>query len=50
MPVALKPAAAAAKPVASTPLWLHLAALGAAGLFVSLLALTYGVDLSPGLF
>ena len=50
MPVALKPAPAIDKAAYSTTPWMHLLWFGAAGLFVSILALTYGLDLSPGLF
>lgn len=50
MPVALKPAPAFDKATDSTTPWIHILWLGAAGLFVSILVLTYGLDLSPGLF
>jgi hypothetical protein len=50
MPVALKPALAIEKATNSKTPWTHLVWFGAAGLFVSILALTYGLDLSPGLF
>jgi hypothetical protein len=50
MPVALKsPAIVTGASTRALP-WMHLVWLAVAGLFVSLLALTYGLDLSPGLF
>lgn len=51
MPVALKRAeiVVRAEPV-PFPVWKQLLAFAAAGLFVSVLAMTYGVDLSPGFF
>jgi hypothetical protein len=49
MPVALKQPAALLS-ATKTPPWIHLVWFGAAGLFVSLLAVTYGLDLSPGFF
>jgi hypothetical protein len=50
MPVALKrPAVVVDAPEPAKP-WMHLVWFSAAGMFVSLLALTYGLDLSPGLF
>jgi hypothetical protein len=50
MPVALKPAPAIDEAANSKMPWIHLLWFGAAGLFVSILALTYGLDLSPGLY
>jgi hypothetical protein len=50
MPVALKSPAIVTDASAHAKPWMHLVWLSAAGLFVSLLALTYGLDLSPGLF
>lgn len=49
MPVSLNRAETlvTAKPVNA---WSHVGWFVIAGLFVSLLALTYGLDLSPGLF
>jgi ElaB/YqjD/DUF883 family membrane-anchored ribosome-binding protein len=52
MPTTLN-TAAAAKSIDETKRfspWRHVAILAAAGLFVSILLLTYGLDLSPGLF
>lgn len=48
MPVALKQLANAIKPATHTSPWIHLVWFVAAGFFVSLLATTYGQDLSPG--
>ncbi|MET0220848.1 MAG: hypothetical protein ABW213_09340 [Tardiphaga sp.] len=52
MPTTLNTAAAAKsiEQAKSFSPWKHLAFLAAAGLFVSILLLTYGLDLSPGLF
>jgi hypothetical protein len=50
MPVALKQPTTALAHATDIPTWKHLVLFGAAGLFVSLLAMTYGLDLSPGLF
>jgi hypothetical protein len=50
MPVALKPAPAIEETAKSTTPWIHIFWFGAAGFFISILALTYGLDLSPGLF
>ena len=49
MPIALKRAPIVSTEAAAAT-WTHVVWFGAAGLFVSLLALTYGLDLSPGLF
>jgi len=52
MPVALKREEQAQPSViapAAKP-WMHVVWFAAAGLFVSILMLTYGLDLSPGLF
>jgi hypothetical protein len=53
MPVSLKrPESEAAKTEAAStrPVLVQLFWFAAAGLFVSVLCLTYGLDLSPGLF
>lgn len=50
MPVALKPAPHIDEAAKSTAPRIHLLWFGAAGLFVSILSLTYGLDLNPGLF
>lgn len=55
MPVALKQDKIVAQPTAmapatSSPIWVEVLLVGAAGLFVSVLLMTYGLDLSPGLF
>jgi hypothetical protein len=50
MPVALKQAPSAIAPATPTSPWMHLVWFAAAGLFVSLLAMTYGLDLSAGFF
>jgi hypothetical protein len=50
MPVAIKLPAAVIDLSVPSRSWLHLILLGAAGLSVYLLALTYGLDMSPGLF
>jgi len=49
MPVAIKAKDTAAKTSPNSPL-AHLLWFGVAGLFVTILALSYGIDLSPGLF
>lgn len=51
MPIALKRPAIVAEeaPKSSSPL-VHVAMFTAADLFVCLLLMTYGLDLSPGLF
>jgi hypothetical protein len=50
MPVALNPVPAIDEATNTTTPWIHLLWLGAASLLVSILNLTYGLDLSPGLF
>jgi hypothetical protein len=50
MPVAIKLPVAAVDAYLPSKSWMHLISLGAAGLSVYLLALTYGLDMSPGLF
>jgi hypothetical protein len=50
MPVALKREMAAAAHEAKPPVWVHLLIFGMAGLFVSALLMSYGIDLSPGFF
>jgi hypothetical protein len=50
MPAALKSPAIVSDASSHATPWMHLVWLSAAGFFVSLLALTYGLDLSPGLF
>lgn len=49
MPVALKRAVIVKAPPSINP-WHHVLWFGAASIFVSLLCLSYGLDLSPGLF
>ena len=49
MPVALKRPVDAAKPAARIGPMMHLVHFAAAGPIVSILLLTYGLDLSPGL-
>jgi hypothetical protein len=44
------PPAASIQTSKSLSPWEHVAIFAAAGLFVSLLLLSYGLDLSPGLF
>lgn len=48
MPVAIKANQTAAKTSPNSP-FAHLLWFGVAGLFVTILALSYGIDLSPGL-
>ena len=50
MPVALKQPTPSIVTAPTTSPWMHLVWFGAAGLFVSILAMTYGLDLSPGFF
>jgi hypothetical protein len=50
MPVALKRPTTEIVATTSVSPWTHLLWFGTAGLFVSILAMTYGLDLSPGLF
>ena len=50
MPVALKPTPVIEEATKSTTPWLHLFWVVAAGLFVSILSLTHGMELSLGLF
>lgn len=49
MPVALKRTVIVKAPPSINP-WPHLFWFGAASIFLSLLYLSYGLDLSPGLF
>jgi hypothetical protein len=48
--VALKRETAVIEPAVEVPAWMRLLLFGAAGLFVSTLLMTYGIDLSPGFF
>ncbi|WP_371422820.1 hypothetical protein [Tardiphaga sp.] len=50
MPLALKQSSAGFAPARPFSPLLHLVWFAAAGLFVSLLAMTYGLDLSAGFF
>ena len=50
MPAAPKPAPIIEEAAKPTTPWIHLFWFGAAGKFVSILALTYGLDLSLGLY
>jgi hypothetical protein len=50
MPVALKRQFLAATREKKTPVWVHLLLFGMAGLLVSALLMTYGIDLSPGFY
>lgn len=50
MPVAMKPTPVIGRAANSTTPLIHLIWFGVASLFVSILILTYGLDLSPGLF
>ena len=50
MSVVLKRSASTVEPSARANVWLHIVWFAVAGLFVSILALTYGLDLSPGFF
>lgn len=50
MPVALKRARAPVKPETAARPLMHLIWFVTAGLYVEILAMSYGLDLSPGLF
>ena len=50
MPVALKREPIVVQPTTKVLPWIQIVLFCAAGLFVSILAMTYGLDLRPGLF
>lgn len=50
MPIALKRLTVVVDAPAPQSPWMHVVWFSAAGLLISILAMTYGLDLSPGLF